>query len=291
MDSVVFIDGVFYPKGEAKVSVFDHGFLYGDGVFEGIRAYSGRIFRLHQHLDRLYASAKALMLDVPIAPEEMAKVVLESCRRNHLSDAYIRLVVSRGVGDLGLDPRKCAKATVVCIADAISLYPAELYARGMAVVTVPTRRSGTDQLNPRIKSLNYLNNILAKIEANSAGVPEAVMLNAEGHVVECTGDNIFVVQGGILLTPPPWVGILDGITRAVIMDIARDAGISVREEVLTRFDLWTADECFLTGTAAEAIPVVRCDERVIGSGQPGPVTVELIRRFRALVQAEGTPIG
>ncbi len=291
MESVVFIDGAFYLKREAKVSVFDHGFLYGDGVFEGIRAYSGRVFRLQQHLDRLYASAKALMLDVPIPPDEMADIVRESCRRNHLSDAYIRLVVSRGVGDLGLDPRKCAKATVVCIADAISLYPAELYARGMAVVTVPTRRTGTDQLNPRIKSLNYLNNILAKIEANSAGVAEAVMLNAEGQVVECTGDNIFVVRGGILRTPPPWVGILEGITREVVMDIARDAGVPVREEVLTRFDLWTADECFLTGTAAEVIPVVRCDERVIGSGEPGPVTVELIRRFRAFVQAEGTPIG
>ena len=290
MESVVYIDGRFHPKSEARVSVFDHGFLYGDGIFEGIRAYGGRIFRLEAHLDRLYASAKALLLQIPLDPHEMGEVVRESCRRNGLQDAYIRLIVSRGPGDLGLDPRNCPQATVVCIADAIALYPREMYEQGMAVVTVPTRRSGVDQLNPRIKSLNYLNNILGKIEAAQAGVAEAVMLNGQGQVVECTGDNIFVVRGRALLTPPSWVGILGGITRGVVMDIGRQMGLAVQEEVLTRFDLWTADECFLTGTAAEAIPVVRCDQRTIGTGQPGIITLEVIRRFREIVSSEGTSI-
>lgn len=290
MESVVYIDGRFHPKSEARVSVFDHGFLYGDGIFEGIRAYGGRIFRLEAHLDRLYASAKALLLQIPLDPHEMGEVVRESCRRNGLQDAYIRLIVSRGPGDLGLDPRNCPQATVVCIADAIALYPREMYEQGMAVVTVPTRRSGVDQLNPRIKSLNYLNNILGKIEAAQAGVAEAVMLNGQGQVVECTGDNIFVVRGRALLTPPSWVGILEGITRGVVMDIGRQMGLAVQEEVLTRFDLWTADECFLTGTAAEAIPVVRCDQRTIGTGQPGIITLEVIRRFREIVSSEGTSI-
>ena len=291
MARVVYVDGQFYPADEARISVFDHGFLYGDGVFEGIRAYSGRVFRLTEHLDRLYRSAKAIMLDIPLTPEEMRDVVLESCRRNGLRDAYIRLVVSRGRGDLGLDPRKCPHASVVCIADSITLYPAELYEQGMRIMTVPTRRNGVENLSPGIKSLNYLNNIMAKIEGIRAGYSEVLMLNDAGYVVECSGDNIFLVRGGRLLTPPAWVGILEGITRAAVMELARAAGLEVREEVLTRVDVWTADECFLTGTAAEAIPVVECDGRVIGGGRPGPVTADLIRRFRALCQAEGIPIG
>ncbi len=291
MARVVYVDGQFYPADEARVSVFDHGFLYGDGVFEGIRAYSGRVFRLSEHLDRLYRSAKAIMLDIPLTPEEMRDVVLESCRRNGLRDAYIRLVVSRGRGDLGLDPRKCPHASVVCIADSIALYPAELYEQGMRIMTVPTRRNGVENLNPGIKSLNYLNNILAKIEGIRAGYSEVLMLNEAGYVVECSGDNIFLVRGGGLLTPPAWVGILEGITRAAVMELARTAGLEVREEVLTRVDVWTADECFLTGTAAEVIPVVECDGRVIGGGRPGLVTSDLIRRFRALCREEGILIG
>ncbi len=287
----VYVDGEFYPAAEARISVFDHGFLYGDGVFEGIRAYNGRVFRLDEHLDRLYRSAKALLLEIPLAKGAMRDVVLESCRRNGLRDAYIRLVVSRGRGDLGLDPRKCPTPTVVCIADAISLYPDALYREGMRIGAVATRRSGAEHLNPGIKSLNYLNNILAKIEGLQAGYAEVLMLNDAGVVVECTGDNIFLVRGRHLLTPPTWVGILEGITRGAIMDLAREAGLDVREEVFTRVDVWTADECFLTGTAAEAIPVVACDGRTIGTGQPGPVTRDLIARFRALCQREGTPIG
>ncbi len=290
MDRLVYVDGTLYPKDEAKVSVFDHGFLYGDGVFEGIRAYAGRVFRLEEHLRRLYDSAKAIMLQIPLDMDAMRRVVVETCARNGIEDGYIRLVVSRGRGDLGLDPRKCATATVVCIADTIALYPAELYTTGMRVMTVPTRRSGVENLNPRIKSLNYLNNILAKIEANSAGYAEVLMLNDDGLVVECTGDNIFIVKGRRVLTPPPWVGILEGITRAAVMQVARQAGLDVAEEVLTRMDVWTADECFLTGTAAEAIPVVECDGRAIGTGRPGPVTADLIERFRRLCRSEGVPI-
>ena len=290
MERVVYVDGRFYPKDEAKVSVFDHGFLYGDGVFEGIRAYNGRVFRLQEHLQRLYDSAKAIALEIPVSLDEMREIVLESCRRNELRDAYIRLVVSRGKGDLGLDPRKCARATVICIADAISLYPAELYTKGMRLMTVPTRRNSVEHLNPRVKSLNYLNNIMAKIEANNAGYSEVLMLNDQGYVVECTGDNIFLVKGRRLLTPPAWVGILEGITRGAVMEVARQAGLEVREEVFTRLDVWLADECFLTGTAAEAIPVVECDGRKIGAGVPGPITADLIARFRAVCQQEGDAI-
>jgi branched-chain amino acid aminotransferase len=289
-ERVVYVDGVYYPKDEAKVSVFDHGFLYGDGVFEGIRVYGGRVFRLREHLQRLYDSAKAIMLQVPVDIDEMQRIVLECCRRNGIVEGYVRLVVSRGRGDLGLDPRKCPRATVVCIADSIVLYPPEVYTQGMRVMTVATRRSGVEMLNPRVKSLNYLNNILAKIEANNAGYAEVLMLNEQGLVVECTGDNIFVVKGRRLLTPPPWVGILEGITRAAIMELGREAGLDVREEVLTRMDVWTADECFLTGTAAEAVPVVECDGRKIGTGRPGPVTADLIARFRELCRREGVPI-
>ena len=290
MEPLVYVDGRFYPKDEARVSVFDHGFLYGDGVFEGIRAYGGRVFRLGEHLRRLYDSAKAIMLDIPLDSAQLEGVVLEACRRNGLRDGYVRLVVSRGKGDLGLDPRKCPRPTIVCIADTIALYPPELYDQGMRVMTVATRRNGVESLNPRIKSLNYLNNILAKVEANQAGYAEVLMLNEQGLVVECTGDNIFIVRGRRLLTPPAWVGILEGITRGAVMEVAAAAGLEVREEVFTRLDVWTADECFLTGTAAEAIPVVECDGRAIGTGRPGPVTADLIRRFRALCGSEGVEI-
>lgn len=290
MEPLVYVDGRFYPKDEARVSVFDHGFLYGDGVFEGIRAYGGRVFRLREHLRRLYDSAKAIMLEIPLDAPQLEGVVLEACRRNGLRDGYVRLVVSRGKGDLGLDPRKCPRPTIVCIADTIALYPPELYDQGMRVMTVATRRNGVESLNPRIKSLNYLNNILAKVEANQAGYAEVLMLNEQGLVVECTGDNIFIVRGRRLLTPPAWVGILEGITRGAVMEVAAAAGLEVREEVFTRLDVWTADECFLTGTAAEAIPVVECDGRAIGTGRPGPVTADLIRRFRALCGSEGVEI-
>lgn len=290
MEPLVYVDGRFYPKDEARVSVFDHGFLYGDGVFEGIRAYGGRVFRLREHLRRLYDSAKAIMLEIPLDAAQLEGVVLEACRRNGIRDGYVRLVVSRGKGDLGLDPRKCPRPTIVCIADTIALYPPELYDQGMRVMTVATRRNGVESLNPRIKSLNYLNNILAKVEANQAGYAEVLMLNEQGLVVECTGDNIFIVRGRRLLTPPAWVGILEGITRGAVMEVAAAAGLEVREEVFTRLDVWTADECFLTGTAAEAIPVVECDGRAIGTGRPGPVTADLIRRFRALCGSEGVEI-
>ncbi len=290
VSTVVYVNGGFFPKEQASVSVFDHGFLYGDGIFEGIRAYNGRVFKLEEHLDRLYESAHAILLDVPLNKGEMREAVLETCRRNGIHDGYIRLVVSRGAGDLGLDPRKCRRATVVIIADTIQLYPEELYERGMKVATVSTRRNSVESLNPRIKSLNYLNNILAKIEANLAGYAEVIMLNSDGYVVECTGDNIFIIKNGALITPPRHVGILEGITRNTVMELARERGIPVREEVFTRHDVWTADECFLTGTAAEAIPVVEADGRIIGTGRPGPITTELITAFRAYAQTRGTPI-
>jgi branched-chain amino acid aminotransferase len=290
MDRVVYVDGRYVPKDEAKVSVFDHGFLYGDGVFEGIRAYGGRIFRLEAHIDRLFASAQAILLEIPMDRRAMADVVLETCGRNRIRDGYVRLVVSRGVGDLGLDPRKCGRASVICIADSIALYPEEMYERGMRIGTVATRRTGVENLNPRIKSLNYLNNILAKLEGNLAGYAEVLMLNQDGFVVECTADNIFILRGQRLLTPPPWLGILEGVTRATIMELGRRMGLEVREETFTRLDVWTADECFITGTGAEVVPVVECDGRRIGDGRPGQVTRELIRRYRELAAVEGTPI-
>lgn len=290
MSRVVYVDGDYVPKERASVSVFDHGFLYGDGIFEGIRAYNGRVFKMDEHLDRLYESAHTLMLDIPLSKEELREAVLETCRRNDLRDCYIRLVVSRGAGDLGLDPRKCRRATVVIIADGIQLYPEDLYRNGLRVATVATRRNGPETVNPRIKSLNYLNNILAKIEANLAGFAEVVMLNQEGYVVECTGDNIFIVRRGELITPPIHVGILEGITRNTVMALAGAGGIPVTERVFTRHDLFIADECFLTGTAAEVIPVVEADGRRIGSGRPGPVTSRLMEMFRELTHSEGTPI-
>jgi len=286
----IYLNGEYVSEEEAKISVFDHGFLYGDGVFEGIRAYGGKVFKLEEHLKRLYDSARAIALKIPLSKEEMKGKVLETLRRNKLKDAYIRLVVSRGKGDLGLDPLKCPHPEVIIIAHKISIYPEELYEKGLEVVVVSTRRNIPSALDPCVKSLNYLNNILAKIEANYKGVPEAIMLNKDGYVAECTGDNVFIVKNKVLITPPTWVGILKGITRDVVIHLARKEGISVREEVFTPAELYASDECFLTGTAAEVIPVTRVDGRIIGEGKVGEITKKLIRQFHRLTQTEGTPI-
>lgn len=287
---LIYIDGEFLPKAEAKVSVFDHGLLYGDGVFEGIRSYNGRVFKLDEHLERLYDSAKSIMLEIPISIETMKETVLETLRRNHLTEAYIRLIITRGVGDLGLDPDKCPKPSIIIIADKIVLYPQKFYEDGLEIVTASVRRNYAEAINPRIKSLNYLNNILAKIEGKQAGAEEVLMLNAEGYVVECTGDNIFWIKNEILVTPPVHMGILEGVTRNSVINLARDAGIHVEERVFTRHDLYIADECFLTGTAAEVIPVVKIDRRAIGDGQPGKMTQRLIAAFRQYANSSGTPI-
>jgi len=286
----IYIDGKYYSEKDAKISVFDHGLLYGDGVFEGIRAYHGRVFKLKEHIERLYWSAKAILLEIPMTPAEMTEAVLETCRKNRCRDAYIRLVVTRGVGTLGLNPNRCKRPSVIIIAGKIQLYPPELYEQGMAIVTVPTTRNLVNAVNPAIKSLNYLNNILAKIEANNAGVEEAIMLNNEGFVAECTGDNIFIVRQGQLFTPPLSAGALYGITRNTVLDLARERGIPVSETNLTRYDLYIADECFLTGTGAEIIPVTRIDGRLIGNGKPGPITRDLIQRYHALTRVSGEPI-
>jgi branched-chain amino acid aminotransferase len=286
----VYIDGQFYAQEDAKISVFDHGFLYGDGIFEGIRAYNGRVWHLTEHLDRLYGSAKSIWMEIPISWKQMEEVVLETCRRNNLRDAYIRLVVSRGAGDLGLDPRKCPKPSIICIADKISLFPAEVYEQGMQVISVGTRRNPVDSLSPQVKTLNYLNGIMAKISAITLGYPEVIMLNKEGYVCEGTGDNIFIVKNEKVITPPSYLGILPGITRAAVMAMAREMGYAVEEGVFTLHDVYTADECFLTGTAAEIVPVVQADSRAIGGGDPGPVTRRLIGQFRELTQTRGTPI-
>ena len=287
---LIYLDGEFLPKAEAKVSVFDHGLLYGDGVFEGIRSYNGRVFKLDEHLDRLYDSAKSIMLQIPIPIETMQEKVLETLRLNHLTEAYIRLLVARGVGDLGLDPDKCPKPSIIIIADKITLYPPKYYEQGLEIVTASVRRNYAEAINPRIKSLNYLNNILAKIEGKQAGAEEVLMLNAEGYVVECSGDNIFWVKNEVLVTPPVHIGILEGVTRNSVIDLAREARMQVEERVFTRHDLYIADEIFLTGTAAEVIPVVKVDQRVIGDGQPGKVTEKLIAAFRQLANSYGTPI-
>lgn len=281
MSQWVYIDGEFYEKNEAKVSVFDHGLLYGDGVFEGIRAYNGRVFKLDEHIERLYESAKAILLDIDLSRDEMKKVVCDSCAKNNIRDGYIRLVITRGVGDLGLNPYLCKKASVICIAATIQLYPHELYEKGMKIVTVPTARNYHDALNPRIKSLNYLNNIMAKIEAIQAGVPEAIMLNTQGYVAECTGDNLFLIKKGKLITPSIASGALEGITRNAVIEIAKKRGIEVVEDFVTRFEVYNAEECFLTGTAAELIPVIQVDSRVIGNGHVGTVFQELLADFRA----------
>jgi branched-chain amino acid aminotransferase len=282
----VYVNGALVPKEQAVVSVFDHGLLYGDGVFEGIRVYGGKVFLLGEHVDRLYESALAIRLVIPISPAEMATAVEKTVAANKIGDGYVRLVVTRGAGSLGLDIRKTSHPQVIVIADTISLYPAELYEKGMEIITASTIRNHPAALSPRIKSLNYLNNIMAKIEATDAGAPEAIMLNHKGDVAECTGDNLFLVKRGELLTPPLDAGVLDGITRRAVMRLAEQAGVTVREITLQRHDVYVAEECFLTGTAAEVIPVVGVDGRKIGSGKPGPVTQDLLKRFKQLTRGE-----
>ena len=286
----IYIDGKYYDERTAKVSVFDHGLLYGDGIFEGIRIYNGRVFKLKEHIDRLFYSAKAILLQIPLTHAQLVQATVATCRKNKLRNGYIRLLVTRGVGNLGLNPRSCKQPSVIIIADKIQVYPAELYARGMDIVTVPTVRNLHSALNPAVKSLNYLNNILAKIEANHAGCEEAVMLNAEGFVSECTADNLFIVKNGGLFTPPNSAGALYGITRQTVIELAQAAGLKVFEPNLTRYDLFNADECFLTGTGAELIPVVKIDGRVIGTGKPGPITRRLVEDYHALTKVSGEPI-
>ncbi len=286
----IYIDGQFYDRENAKISVFDHGLLYGDGVFEGIRFYNGRVFRLEEHIRRLFDSAKAICLDVGLMPDEISAAVVETIRQNELRDGYVRLVVTRGCGDLGLNPSLCPKTTVFIIASKITLYSPDKYENGLHVVTCATRRIAHGALSPMVKSLNYLNNVMAKIEAQQAGAGEGLMLNEQGYVAECTGDNVFIVKNGEILTPPISSGALAGVTRAVVLEIAGDLGLRVLQPEMTRYDIYTADECFLTGTAAEVIPVVRLDNRVIGDGLPGAVTRRLIARFHELTAATGVAI-
>jgi branched-chain amino acid aminotransferase len=286
----IFIDGKYYDERAAKISVFDHGLLYGDGIFEGIRAYHGRVFKLKEHIDRLFCSAKAILLQIPMSHAQIMRATVETCRKNKIRDGYVRLVVTRGAGTLGLNPNRCKNPSVIIIADKIQLYPPEFYQRGLDIITVPTTRNLHSALNPAIKSLNYLNNILAKIEANNGGCEEAVMLNAEGFVAECTGDNLFIVKNGALFTPPLSAGALYGITRQTVIELAEAAGLKVSEPNLTRYDLFNADECFLTGTGAEIVPVVKIDGRVVGTGKPGPVTRQLEDDYHALTKVSGEPI-
>ena len=283
----IYLNGKLVDASEAKISVYDHGLLYGDGVFEGIRCYGSLVFKLEEHVDRLFESAHTILLKIPMTKKELMQAVVATLKANKMTDAYVRLVVTRGPGDLGLDPRKCEKATVFIITDKIVLYPERVYRDGMEIVTVPTPRNLPEALNPQIKSLNYLNNILAKIEATNAGVQEALMLSAHGYVAECTGDNIFIVKDGALLTPPPYAGLLKGITRGCVMDLARKAKIPAREEMMTRHDLYNAEECFLTGTAAEIAPIVKIDGRTIGTAKPGRVTLRLMKAFRVLTKTDG----
>jgi branched-chain amino acid aminotransferase len=282
MSRQIYIAGKFVSQEDAKISVFDHGLLYGDGVFEGLRSYGGKVFRLREHIKRLYESAQAIWLAIPMSQSEMCDAVNEAVRINKIGDGYIRLVATRGAGTLGLDPNRCGNPQVIIIADTISLYPPELYEKGLEIVTVSVQRMSPAALSPRIKSLNYLNNILAKIEGLQAGCIEALMLNHKGEVAECTGDNIFLVRRGVLMTPPLEAGILAGITRDAVIEVARGAGIDVREMPLTKHDVYIADECFLTGTAAEVVPVVKVDNRTIGTGKPGPMTRDLEKRFKKL---------
>ena len=281
----IWINGTLFEKQDAKISVYDHGLLYGDGVFEGLRSYGSNVFRLDEHLARLWNSAKAILLEIPISREEMAKAVNDTLKANGLKDAYIRLIVTRGAGSLGLDPNRTANPQVIIITDHITVYPEELYRQGLEIITASTLRNHPAALNPRIKSLNYLNNILAKIESLQAGCMEALMLNHKGEVAECTADNIFLVRDGILLTPPTDAGVLEGITRQAVIELARSSGREVREVSLTRHDVYIADECFLTGTAVEVIAVVKVDSRKIGSGAPGPITRDLKERFHKLTRS------
>jgi branched-chain amino acid aminotransferase len=290
MNLKIYIDGNFHDQAEAKISVFDHGLLYGDGVFEGIRFYNDRVFRLDEHIDRLWDSALAIALDIPMSKSELVAATLETIRQNDLHDGYIRLIVTRGVGSLGLSPDSCRRPSVIIISATIALYPEELYHKGLTMVTCSTRRTPPGALSPRVKSLNYLNNILGKLEAQNAGAGEGLMLNEQGYVSECTGDNIFIVKKGAISTPHLNSGILAGVTRAVVFELAEKLGIRAIEKELIRYDIYTADECFLTGTAAEVIPAVQLDRRLIGNGQPGPITLQLIESFRELTRATGTPI-
>ncbi|WP_405083557.1 branched-chain-amino-acid transaminase [Paenibacillus psychroresistens] len=286
----IYLNGSYVQKENAMISVYDHGFLYGDGIFEGIRIYNGNIFKCKEHLDRLYDSAKSIMLDIPLAYEEMKSVLIETVRKNELRDGYIRLVVSRGPGDLGLDPRRSPKANVVIIVEQLAIYPEEAYLNGLKTVSVSTRRNIPDALNPKIKSLNYLNNILVKIQANLAGVGEAIMLNSQGFVAEGSSDNIFIIKRGIVFTPPCYCGALEGITRAAIIEICQKIGIPCKEEPFTLHDVYVADEVFFTGTAAEVIAVREVDARTIGEGKAGPITTRLLKEFRAVVEVDGAKV-
>lgn len=283
----IFLNGEFVGREDAKISVFDHGLLYGDGIFEGIRSYGGRLFKLREHVERLYKSAKVLMLEIPYGKEELADIIIKTLNENNIADGYARVVVTRGEGDLGLDPRKCPKASVFVIADSIALYPEELYRKGIEVVTAPVLRTSPSMLDARVKSLNYLNNIMAKIHANNAGRPEALMLNSDGYVVECSGENVFVVKDSSLITPPAYLGSLEGITRETVVELAEEMGMEVSEECITLYDIYNADEFFLTGSAAEIVPVSRVDGRKIASGESGPVTRKLIEKFREYVLKAG----
>lgn len=289
-DQVIYLNGKFVKKEDAVISVYDHGYLYGDGVFEGIRVYDGNIFRLDQHLKRLYESAHSIMLEIPYSQEELTDLVCETIRKNELQSAYIRLVVSRGVGNLGLDPFLCKKPQMVIIAEPLALFPKALYESGIEVVTVPSRRNRSDVISPKVKSLNYMNNILVKIEAHLAGVSEALMLNDQGYIAEGSGDNVFIVKNNVIFTPPSYVGALEGITRNAIIEMAKEFGFELREEPFTRHDVFVADEVFLTGTAAEVIAVVKADGRVIGDGKPGQVTNQLLMGFRELVTQDGVKV-
>jgi branched-chain amino acid aminotransferase len=280
----VYINGKLYDKADAKISVYDHGLLYGDGVFEGIRVYAGKVFRLKEHVDRLFESARHIQLEIPLSRDKMAEVISSTVKTNAKENGYIRAIVTRGAGSLGLDPRKTTDPQVIVIVDDISMYPQELYDNGMEIITAATIRNHSNAVNPRIKSLNYLNNILAKIEAIQGGCFEALMLNTRGELAECTGDNIFLVKNGVLKTPGIDAGILEGVTRNAVLELARAAAVPVQECPLTRHDVYAADECFLTGTAAEVIAVVKCDKRVIGAGKPGPITKLLRERFHQLVR-------
>jgi branched-chain amino acid aminotransferase len=285
MAKQIYIGGKFYPEADAKISVFDHGLLYGDGVFEGLRIYSGKVFRLGEHVQRLFESAKAIWLEIGMTHDEMAEAINTTVAKNGLSDGYVRAIVTRGAGSLGLDPRRCSNPQVIIIADTITLYPQEYYTNGLEIVTVSVIRNHPAALSPRVKSLNYLNNILAKIEGIQAGCIEALMLNHKGEVAECTGDNIFVVKDGKLITPPLDAGILAGVTREAVMDLAQELGIPCVEQVMTKHDVYICDECFLTGSAAEVIPVVKLDSRVLGDGKPGPVTKRLTSAFHEMVRS------
>ncbi|TKI23250.1 branched-chain-amino-acid transaminase [Bacillus pumilus] len=286
----IFLNDELVKKEDAKISVYDHGFLYGDGVFEGIRVYNGNIFRMKEHLDRLYDSARSIMLNIPYSLEELTEKMIHTVERNGLKDAYIRLVVSRGAGDLGLDPNNCGRANTVIIVEPLAIFPKHLYETGIDIVTVPTRRNRPDVLSPKVKSLNYLNNILVRIEAHMAGVSEALMLNDQGYVAEGSADNVFIYKRGKLYTPPGYIGALEGITRNAIMEIAEDLGYEVKEEPFTRHDVYTAEEVFLTGTAAEVIAVVKVDGRTIGEGKPGVHTNKLLEQFRKRVVEEGEKV-